>query len=478
MTRILRLLAFIAPLSSFAQDHFGLVNSNYTGADAVLLNPARGVTQRTWLDANVFGISAFAWNDHVGLSRSGPSLWSDLRAGLQGESGRIVLKESVTSGPKQGHAQAAVHGPAINVVLGRTAIGAHLRARTETHATNIPAHLARAITSGLDQAVVPGQRYRDTDMGLLSASWSEFGASVSHTLLSRGRHMLHAGLTANYLVAHHGAAVQVDVMDYTVLDSMVAVVHEVRGSYTLADPGLNVGKGFGMDLGLVYERTMEDADDYRPHRASAGCTPMGYRYRLGVSITDMGGLSFAKGQSARLQGSSAQFQDYGSLAAADHAALDSLLLASFTSSVSVAPMRVGLPTALRMQADIRLVERFYVGVNAAQAIGDPSNLRMRRQNALAFAPRFETKRFEAAIPVVFHAYRFTSPTVGLMVRVNNFVIGSDHLSSLFKKSDLYGMDLYVRAKVMLFRSPSCKGKARKDAAEAAAAQQQDTGSAK
>jgi hypothetical protein len=77
---------------------------------------------------------------------------------------------------------------------------------------------------------------------------------------------------------------------------------------------------------------------------------------------------------------------------------------------------------------------------------------------MAITPRFETRYVEAALPVVFHEYDMGKPSIGFMLRFNGLVVGSDHIMPFLGKGDVYALDLYMRLRIMLFRSPACKGK--------------------
>ena len=63
-----------------------------------------------------------------------------------------------------------------------------------------------------------------------------------------------------------------------------------------------------------------------------------------------------------------------------------------------------------------------------------------------------------AVPVTMYEYDPRRSGVGVMLRLNNLVIGSDNMLPLLTRGNLYGVDAYVRLKWTIFRSPVCRGK--------------------
>jgi hypothetical protein len=59
---------------------------------------------------------------------------------------------------------------------------------------------------------------------------------------------------------------------------------------------------------------------------------------------------------------------------------------------------------------------------------------------------------------VLREYDIHRPGVGLMLRMNNVIIGSDHILPMLVRSDIYGFDLYFRIKWTIFKGPYCNGK--------------------
>ncbi|MBV6404212.1 MAG: hypothetical protein IT228_10395 [Flavobacteriales bacterium] len=453
-------LLLLAALPARAQEQFGLVHGNWSGPDALALDPTRSAGQWPYASVRLLGAGLFAWNDLVALNGADHSLLREVRNGIRGNApAEVVLRESMNDDRKQGAVVAALEGPAFSLASGRNGFGVGVRTRAMASVTGIAPHLGRFIVHGLDHRPQHGLRYRDTHVRALAATWTELSLNYARILRATGFGLWRAGATVRYLVPHAGAALRLDVLDFTVVDTMRAEVHEVSGSYGAAMPAGVAGSGWGADLGISYERSMEEVDRYLPHRASNGCTPMPYRYRLAASLIDLGGMRFDGAVAGSVRSGTLTIPDHGAVQVQGIEGVDSLFAASGDRTPSTR-MRIGAPTAVALLYDQRLVDRTYIALAWVQQLSARSGDRLRRPNTLAITPRFESRWFEAALPVVFHEYVWQRPSVGLMLRLGDLVIGSDHVLPFLFRPDVDAVDLYLRLRITVGRSPYCKGRRR------------------
>ncbi len=437
------------------QEQFGIAHSNYAGTDAVPLNPARMATQWVWLDINLVGAGAFISNDHVYMSGNDRSLLGEMGAGIRGaEGGDLYFYESLSSGGRHGFVNAHIALPAVALNLGKNSFGAHVTTRTALSITGIGNELARFAYNGLGYTPQHGVRYTNDRLSIAGGAWTQFGASYARLLVAKENSLISAGITAKYLIAHLGAGLAFSALDYSVLDTARAEVYDASGIYGSAPPAMDAGRGWGFDLGTTYERTLENADGHVPHTS---CDPMPYRYRIGVALLDVGGMRFRDGTTGGFHASTAHFPDYNDIDLDSEEDADSLLAASLSTYQGGEGFTLGLPTALAVQYDHRITDHVYVAADVVQNLAFGDDLRLRRPNSIAVVPRFELQRFEAAVPVVIHEYDLRRPSLGLMLRLNNVVVGSDNLLSLVSRRGLFGTDVYFRIKWTVFRSPACKG---------------------
>lgn len=450
--------AVLLVLFTNAQERFGILHSNYGGSDIGLLNPARPAGQWPYADIRILGADLFAWNSLIAWSDRQSPLVGELRNGMAGNtSGNVVLRSQGLAATHRAVVQAGLSGPAFSLALGRCTIGAGIRSRVHVSATGISQELSNFIYHGLNYVPQRGERYRDAGIRAVGAAWTEFGLSYAHILHAQGFGMVSAGTNLRYALGHAAGALQLTDLDYTVVDSALLQVHEATARYGFAMPAVNAGAGLGADVGMTYERTLEEVDGYRPHKGSGGCTPARYRYRIGVSLIDLGGMRFRQGEAGAITAGAITIADHTRLPIQDVEDLDSLLATSTQWSRSKA-FSIGLPTAVSVQYDQRLAENTYVAFAAVQQLAGRNAMRLRRSNSIAITPRFETRYFEASLPVVVHEYDVAHPSVGFMLRFNGLVLGSDHIMPFISRGDVYAMDVYMRLRWMIFRSPACKGR--------------------
>ena len=50
--------------------------------------------------------------------------------------------------------------------------------------------------------------------------------------------------------------------------------------------------GSGFDLGFTYQKTLENCDSYLPHTPKSSCRYIPYKYKLGISLIDVGSVKF------------------------------------------------------------------------------------------------------------------------------------------------------------------------------------------
>lgn len=454
------LIAFslaIAPLwHCHAQEQFGLAHSNYAGLDAGALNPARFAGQWPYADIRLAGVDLFAWNSLVAYGDREQRLPQELRGGFSGATGDAVFRRSIR-GHHRAFVDAGILGPGASLALGRGTVYAGVQARAGVTAVGVTNELGNFIHHGFGYRPQHGVRYTDGAARAIGMAWTEFSAGYARILRAEGFGMLSGGVTVKYGLGHAAGAFSSEGLDYTVVDTMRMEIHSATAAYGYAMPAFRAGAGFGADAGIVYERTEDEADGYMPHRSSGGCSPMRYRYRIGASLIDIGGLRFRDAVSGSLSTGAISIADYTALSIDGPEGVDSLLSSGINWERRQG-LAVGLPTAASIQVDYAIADRAYVAMSLVQQVSGARGMRLRRPNSMAFAPRFETRYFEAALPIVINEYDFARPSVGFMLRFDGIVIGTDRIMPFVGRRDIHAMDLYLRVRWMIFRSPFCRGK--------------------
>lgn len=121
---------------------------------------------------------------------------------------------------------------------------------------------------------------------------------------------------------------------------------------------------------------------------------------------------------------------------------------------------VMLPLALSGQIDYNLENGFYIDASMVQGLTFRGWLGARRPHSISLTPRYESKKFEVALPIIW--YNFTRLRPGFMVRYKWITIGSDNIAGLLPPGKKIGADAYIHLKIPFFSNGRCgEGKQKK-----------------
>jgi hypothetical protein len=456
--RILCLVACVScTTSSFAQERLGLANSNYAGTTGMPLNPSSMVGSKVWLDINIVGADVFAWNNFEYLGKGDYYVWDDVFKG------NIPTSLYKTNG-KQNHAAAniRVDGPSFTLSHGKNAFGFHTAARVFVSAEDFSEPTTLFIREGLDYDPQEGINYNQQKMGAFATAWAEVGLSYGRIIYQEGKDMINVAVTAKYLMGIGHMSVYIDELNHTVVNDQDWNISSFKGQYAITEPGLANGHGFGVDLGVTYKRMLEDVGDYAPHTAQSNCGTIDYRYKLGVSLLDLGGINFNKNSLIRtFENSSATWEDYPDADISGIGDIDGLIASQFASDA--VSMKTGtrysasIPSAISVQFDYNLGKNFYANATWVQGFKMGKRTTGIRRSVIGITPRYEHKWFEASLPISLYDYR--SPQVGMAFRFYNVTIGSDNILPFIVPMNIYSGNIYASVKITLFKNSAC-GKGR------------------
>ncbi len=225
---------------------------------------------------------------------------------------------------------------------------------------------------------------------------------------------------------------------------------------------LKNGLGFGVDFGFVYTKR-KSVGMNRRSVSSCDMDHVLYRWRLGVSVTDIGFVKF-KGNAR----SHHYFNDEPTLFI--HSALDDVnsiddlsktLSAIYFHGDSLASVvgdefTMTLPSSLNMQLDFNINDKFYVGAMWIQPFALSENS-VRKAAQIVVSPRFENEYFDFILPVTL--YDYSKMFLGAEMRLWFFSIGTQNILSFCGIGDFYGMDLYFSLKFNILKG-RCLGSGR------------------
>ena len=406
---------------------------------SIFLNPSSSVDCRTLLQFNLVGANIYAMNNQVYI----PQL--NVRDALNGN---VQDPDIRAKGIKRFvYTKAEINAPAIVVSNQEIGAGLFVRARAELSVNNIPAELTQMM---VEQKIDTAQNFEVDIRNTRAAqmSWVEWGANFGMMYFKHGKTLITIGGNAKYITGVNIAYGNIYRLNAQV-NGAEFDVQNVRAKVRYNEPGWNTGKGFGLDLGITYKKTLNFVEGYYANSQKSGCKYIDYKYKVGFSFLDVGAVKFNKNTFKGEISGSTTIDDF------KNTDIDSVLRNNFnvTEEKNV-PVWATLPTAFSIQGDLNLSHHFYLNATLVQGITTARMVGVQHANLFSVAPRFETRNIEIAVPVTF--YRYIYPQLGAAIRFRTFVIGMDNILPLITKSNTYGANIYFNLGLSIFKNPACK----------------------
>ncbi len=338
-----------------------------------------------------------------------------------------------------------VMGPSfmVNLESGHS-FGLFVRGRAEVGLRGVP----NSLSYYAFEQVLEGEEFRLDRFKGAGMTWTEIGVNYAREFFTDQGIF---GIGANLKLLNGYEAFYVDnKSDFLIArfpgDSIAVSDLELSYGFTTSsadtesvNPQRN-GRGVGIDIGAIW--TIEDGPD-------------DYRLKFGVSILDLGRITFNRNlqnHDIEVSGSDGfDADDFSSVSNATDATelLSELLLDDPLESTNSRNFGIWLPTALSVQADAKIAPLVYANATWVQSIPMPGPA-VARNNLLAVSPRFEHRWFSLALPVALHNWQ--DFRVGTSVRLAFLTLGSDNLGSLVGRgSNFTGTDFYLALKVNPFQ---------------------------
>ncbi|MFA9191863.1 DUF5723 family protein [Flavobacterium sp. FZUC8N2.13] len=442
----LSLFAFASFCTANAQSYLGYTPDNYAGVQSVLYNPASIADSRFKADINLFSMSSSVGNDMYGVNffdafKSGYDF--DLEAKKNFSNANNAVFNSDIMGPSFMFNIAPKHTLAI-----------YTRARAFVNVVDINGQVINDITKENSSTFPTATLGSPNAVG---NSWGELGLSYAAVLFQRGEHFLKGGITAKYLqgVANYhfqgnNVSVKYDDFGNPLLDTYTTTGSAIYGSSqdfaTNSDIEIDSkSRGFGVDLGLVYEWRPE----YTADRADINDLKEvnKYKLRFGVSVTDLGHMKYDKGvrNSYNLAGSFTHddFEGYDNF--------DDFMKNEFTPIPINGAVRSNLPTAIHADVDWNIHRKFYLNANADFGLVSKTKLNQNTiANRVSLTPRFESKWFSFYVPISYMDYS-EQTQVGVGLRTGVFFIGSSSIVSNAISKSSRAADIHLGMKIPIYQ---------------------------
>lgn len=365
-----------------------------------------------------------------------------------------------------------VRGPGAMYSINRKhSIGITTRVRTINQVHNFNKDLFRTLideefrNSNNSDYVVKANKFNYT-----THAWSEIGLSYGGVIYDGGEHFVKGGITVRYLMGAGYIALKsnnMDVVSYAGKDSVYVTNSDVHFATTIADGEFSsnvndyifnsLGKGFGGDIGVVYEWRPDHKNkkyryDMDGKENVLDRSQNMYKLRLSASVTDIGAINYSGTNfEARISGTGSITGDATSDSFKNYDLLRQYArnrgFEVDTGAGNNAKTRLTLPTSLIVSADYHVVKDFYVNGMFIANVAQRTEFGNSNYSQFTVTPRWDNRVFSVGMPITYNTLA-KNIRAGLGVRVAGFFLGSDDMLGFFS-NNTKGFNMYFGAYIPL-----------------------------
>jgi len=415
------------------------MNSNYAGVNSLFINPSFNVDSKIFIDVHIIGANAFLHNNVLYMNSSS----SFLRPTT------LVVDE--TGEKKKAYANFEVIGPSIAVSWKQHSFAVFTRLRTFLDAEMTKALFVLSV-SNFDHSAYAGNSFNEKAY-LNTITWFETGISYGYMHKRSSDETIDFGINIKRLTGINSTGLTMSDFDFIYNKKQDITINQADGDYRFVQPAWGVGKGWGVDLGVNYQKKLESVNGYEPNTKEGGCKHIDYKYKVGLSILDLGAFNVSNNAVLEQVSYTSQPFKFDSSKVKSVSDADKLLTTNLknnnVSQSRSTSYRAWLPFGISLQYDYNFENNFYI--NATTITSFKITDQVQRVNVIAVTPRYERKYFEVDAPISLVDY--TYPQFGLAFRFgNNLIIGSNRLDSWFGHGrNIYGGDIYFNLKFAIYR---------------------------
>lgn len=426
---------------SRAQSYIGYIQDNYSGIHGVSYNPGTIVASPYRLDINLASFSALGTNDYYGVKfadvfKNGYDFDTQAKKFPSSDNNAIINTD--------------VFGPSFMFnIAPKHSIGLFTRGRALVNVVELNGELFSKFDNNFNDT----QDYdlNEGDFNMVMNSWAELGLSYGTVLFNKGNHFLKGGISLKYLqgVANsyaYGRNVSVTYNARTLpLDNQITATGQFVYGGTedfekaAEDFDFNSNsRGFGVDLGLVYEiRKDSYINDYSPN----------YKLKFGLSVTDIGSIKYKQNTQKNYNFTDVTVNE-NDVENAD--TFEDVLALFDPAAVPTGSVKTLLPTALHANVDWNFYKKFYLNLNGDLNLNERKSLNQTAiANTIALTPRYESKWFSAYLPINYMNYRELN--VGTGFRFGPVFLGSGSILSNLVSDESKGVDVYFGLKIPIYK---------------------------
>ncbi len=465
-------LVFLSPFSLKAQYNLGIATSNWSGTNALNLNPANIADSREKLVIDIFSTTAGVDNN-LGTLSSFSGITSAINKG--NVNNLFTYSNNATFSLLAPYLKVNLPGFMWSINKNHSvALTNSVNAINQFN--NFDQSLFRTVGDPNYVINVNGNSaYTSKNFNYTAHLWTQTGVTYAGVLLDQDEHEIKIGATLRYLRGIGYIGLKGNNLD-VVYKSGVDSVHVSNSDMEFASNILNTknailngatsgnlmsqifgsatGKGIGGDFGVVY--------DYMPQYAREGYNMDGihmtdhsrnrYLLRFSASIMDIGAISYKAGDNSNatvtgngyitgkgLSDSVKNYEDFR------HYAIQH----GFTADTTHQNTKVYMPTTLRLSADYNVYRNFYLNATYVRNLANRMNFGNSYYNQLTITPRFDRRMLSIGVPITYSALT-SSYKVGVGVRYSGVFIGSDDMLALVANKQS-GINVYLGGYIPFYK---------------------------
>ncbi len=465
--------AFLFPVSSYAQFNLGIATSNWSGTNAMNINPALIADSREKFTIDILGINAGVDNNLGTLS----SLTGINNAIKNGNVNNLFTYNHNTT--------FSLIAPYLKVNLPgfmwsidrNNSIALTNSVNAMNQFNNFDQSLFRTVgdpnyvINGNGSTILTSKNFNYT-----ANLWTQTGLTWAGVLLDKAEHEIKIGVTLRYLrgigyiglkgnnldVVYRSGTDSVHVSNSdlefasNILTTRSAILNGTNSSNLLSEIFTNAnGKGLGGDIGVTYDYMPQYT---REHYCMDGHSDLvddsrnRYLLRFSAAVMDIGSINYpsAYNSNATVKGngyitgkglsdSVKNYDDFRNYATRH----------GFSADTSHQATRVYMPTTLRLSVDYHMFRNFYLNAMYIDNLANRMNFGNSYYNQLTVTPRFDRRMLSIGLPLTY-SWLTSSFKAGVGVRYSGFFIGSDDVLAVVAKNQS-GLNIYVGGYVPFFK---------------------------
>jgi outer membrane protein OmpA-like peptidoglycan-associated protein len=443
------LLTSTVCLTASSQSFIGYGYDNYAGVNGMILNPGTLADNKYKVNVNLFAVSALGANNAYEMDRS--RLFGFHFSHLQEGSG---FYKSNNTAYKYVYTNLDILGPSATISLTpKDGLGITTRMRVIGNEYNLGNPLFQLM--GDKNASFYNTNIVNRSLQAKMNSFAEVGLSYGRVLFKDDHAEIKLGVTGKYIagLGYGSLSSGPTVLNLDPTNMIVNAQADVTAQYSSNLDNLNGGasisnminkrssRGFGFDLGFVYELKGKD--------------PNTTKMRLGASITDIGSMSYVNSSSSHQYTLTATGHNVSEFQELSGESLQSYFTRIQSSGLAVvksaAPSsKVSLPTALHLNIDYNIYKRIYInGDILLNMLATTNPISPNYVTTFTATPRLEKKWVSIYSPVSYSANGQLNWGAG--VRIGPLFVGSGSVLSSMLKKRVQAADAHIGLTIPIFQ---------------------------